>query len=172
MRGGGGMVMRRLSLTVFLVLCVLCVAQAVYYYPRLPETVASHFNRAGQPDVWSSKATFVRIYLAVTGLVTILFLAVTFTMSKIPVSLINLPNKDYWLSEERRQDTLALLSHYFLWFASATLLLLLDIFHQSFQVHLGKAGALSHPMLSLGLYIGFSVIWSVSLFVKFGKRRD
>jgi len=121
-----GVKMRRLSLTVFLVLCILCVAQAVYYYPLLPDTVASHFNGAGQPDAWSSKATFVKIYLVATGLVAILFLAINFVMSKIPVSMINLPNKDYWLSEERRQDTFAFLSHYFLWFASATLLLLLD----------------------------------------------
>jgi uncharacterized membrane protein len=151
-------------------MCILCVAQVAYYYPLLPETVASHFNRAGQPDAWSSKATFVRIYLAASGLVAVLFLVGSFAMSKIPVSLINLPNKDYWLSEERRQDTFAFLTRYLLWFASATLLLLLDIFHQAFQVHLAKANSLSHPVLSLGLYIGFSVTWSIGLFVKFGKH--
>lgn len=31
---------------------------AIYYFPRLPETIPSHFNGAGQPDEYSSKSTF------------------------------------------------------------------------------------------------------------------
>jgi len=164
------MTIRRLSLAVFLTLCVLCVAHAAWYYPQLPDKVASHFGPSGQPDAWSTKTFFVAFYLVITGINALLFLGISFGMSKIPVSLINLPNKDYWLSEERKQKTFDFMFHYLLWFASATLLLLLDMFHQSFQVHLAKADSLSHPMLSLGLYIGFTVVWSIGLLVKFGKK--
>jgi uncharacterized membrane protein len=31
---------------------------AIYYYAKLPETIPSHFNGAGQPDEYSAKATF------------------------------------------------------------------------------------------------------------------
>jgi hypothetical protein len=86
------------------------------------------------------------------------------------VSLINLPNKDYWLSSEHKQETFDFLFCYFLGFASATLLLLLDMIHQAFQVHLGRANTLSHPMLGLGLYVGFTVIWSIGLLMKFAKK--
>ena len=163
------MTMRRLPLITFIVLAILCVAQAEYYYPLLPDTVASHFNGAGQPDAWSSKGTFVGIYLLVVVAITVLFLVISYAFPKIPPFLINLPNKDYWLSEERRRDTLSFLSGHFLWFASATLLLLLDIFHQAFKVHLGRAGALPHPILSLGLYLAISTIWCIWLFLKFKK---
>jgi uncharacterized membrane protein len=164
------MIIRRISLTVFLVLCVLCVAQGVYYYPLLPERVASHFGLSGQPDAWSTKTSFVTFYFIITGFVTLLFLGIRFGMSKIPSSLINMPNKDYWLSPERKQETFDFMSHYFLWFASATLLLMLAMFHQTFQVNLGRANGLSHPMLSIGLYIGFSVLWTIGLVRRFGKK--
>jgi uncharacterized membrane protein len=164
------MTIRRISLIVFLVLCVLCVAQAAYYYPLLPEKVASHFGLSGQPDAWSTKTSFITIYLIVTGFLMLVFLGISFGMSKINVSLINLPNKDYWLSPERKQQTFDFMFIYFLWLASATLLLLLDMFHQTFQVHLGKANTLSHPTLSLGLYIAFTVLWSIGLIIKFGQK--
>jgi hypothetical protein len=42
--------------------------------------------------------------------------------------------------------------------ASATILLLFDVMRQAFQVHLGKTEALPHPMMSLGVYIGFATV--------------
>lgn len=161
--------MRRLSLVVFLTLCVLCAAHLVWYYPQLPDRVASHFGFSGQPDAWSTKKVFITNYLLVTGFSVLLFLGITYGMQKIPVSLINLPNKDFWLSEERKKKTYDFLFQSFLWFASATVLLMLDITHQSFQVNLGKTEFLSHPMLSMGLYIGFTVVWIIGLFLKFRK---
>ncbi len=162
--------MKRLPLIVFLVLCVLCVAQALYYYPQLPERVASHFGASGQPDGWSTKQSFLGIYLFTVGLVAVLFLGVQFGMSRIPTTLINLPNKDYWLSPERRQGTFDFMAGYFPWFASATTLLLLDVFHQSFQVNLGRAEALAHPVLSISVYVAFTAVWTIGLIVKFARK--
>jgi uncharacterized membrane protein len=153
-----------------LALCALCVVQALTFYPLLPEKVASHFGVSGQPDAWSTRASLVGCYLLITGICAILFLGISFGLSKLPPSLINLPNKDHWLSLERRQETFDFLFSYNLWFASATLLLLMDLFGQTFQVALGKAKALPHPMLSLGLYIGFAAAWSIGLYIKFKKK--
>lgn len=44
--------------------------------------------------------------------------------------------------------------------SSATTLLLLDIFHL-FQEQLRRTDFLQHPLLSLWLYIGFAVVWSI-----------
>ena len=60
-------------------------------------------------------------------------------------------------------------SRRFLWFAAATLALLIDLFHQLFEVNLARGGALDHPKLSLGLYVGFAVIWGISLRLRFGR---
>ena len=166
------MISKKLSLLVFLVLCALCVAQGIYYYPQLPGKVASHFGPSGQPDAWSTKSSFMEFYFVLIGVLSIIFLGISFGMSKIPVSLINLPNKAYWLSKDRKQATVDFISHYFLWFASATLFLILYVSHQTFQVHIGKANSLVHPMLSLGFYIGFTIIWCIGLFIKFGKNHN
>jgi uncharacterized membrane protein len=34
---------------------------AVYYFPRLPETIPSHFDASGLPDGYSSKSTFLML---------------------------------------------------------------------------------------------------------------
>jgi uncharacterized membrane protein len=164
------MLMRKISLLVFIILLALCIAHAVYYYPLLPDRVASHFGASGQPDAWSDKETFMKIYLAVVAVLAILFPGIGFVLRKTPSSLINLPNKDYWLSSERSQETINVLSRQFLWFGSATLLLLLDIFHQSFKVHLGEVEALEHPVASIVAYVVFSMLWSVGLIIKFMRR--
>lgn len=148
------------------------MAQAIWYYPQLPEKVASHSGPSGQPDAWSTKKFFITIYILTTGGCALILFLISFGLPKIPVSLINLPKKDYWLSLGRRKKTFEFLSQYFLWFASATLIFLLDMFQQSFQVHLGKAQSLPHPLLSLGLYTGFTVVWSIGMVIKFKKKDE
>ncbi len=162
--------MRNISRIIFTVVLLLCLGQITYYYPVLPDRVASHFGASGNPDAWSSKDSFIKTSLFAVGLVAVLFSCIGCMLRKIPASLINLPNKDYWLAPERREKTFDILSQYFLWFGSATLLLLLDMLHQTFRVHLGKARSLEHPVTSIVVYSGFSLIWSIRLIAKFKHR--
>jgi uncharacterized membrane protein len=162
--------MRKIPLIVFILLLMLCIAHAVYYYPLLPDRVASHFGASGQPDAWSGKASFVKLYLIMVAFIAVLFPGIGLILRKIPAYLINLPNKDYWLAPERSEETIAVLSRQLLWFGSATLLLLLDIIHQSFRVHLGKAQALEHPWISIVAYVVFTAFWSIALIVKFSRK--
>jgi hypothetical protein len=158
------------SRIVFTGAVLLCLAQAAYYYPLLPGRVASHFGASGLPDAWSSRDSFVRAYLIATGIIAILFPAIGFALKRIPTWLINLPNREYWLSTGRAEETIALLGRRFLWFGSATLLLLLDIFHQAFRVQLGYAESLRHPVASLVAYCGFALLWSIALIVRFSRK--
>jgi len=68
----------------------------------LPERAASHFGPGGAPDSWASKETFMLLMLGVQTFMLILFLAMPAIVPKVPRSLVNLPNKDYWLREENR----------------------------------------------------------------------
>lgn len=160
---------KSILVTTFLTLCVLCFIQAAYYYPLLPETVPSHFGSSGLPDAWSPKNFFVIFYLIVIAVCSVIFLSLSFGLSRIPVSLINLPHKEFWLAPERKEKTFLYLSQYFLLFASATLLLLFDVFHQSFQVALGKAQALSHPVVSLVVYVTLILVSTLRMVVKFSR---
>jgi uncharacterized membrane protein len=162
--------MQKFSRAVFLSALALCLLQAAYYYPLLPDRVASHFGSSGRPDAWSGKSSFVGLYLVVIGIVAFLLPMIGARLSKVPDSRINLPNKDYWLSPERRQETFDVLSRYFLWLATATLLLMLDVFHQAFRVHLGKSESLGHPVLSIAIYAAFAILWSIRLIAKFSRK--
>ncbi len=165
------MMRHRISYLVFLGLCLLCLLQAWYFYPLLPERVASHFGPTGQPDAWTTKVSFLSFDCIVVGGLAALFSVIGLLMEKIPPALMNLPNRDYWLAEENRKETILFLSSSFFWFASATMMLLLDVFQQTFQVQLGKAKTLTHPVLSLGIYISFTLIMTIGLLLKFFRKK-
>ena len=162
----------RIAIAVFLFLSAACIVHGLYYYPQLPDVVASHFGAAGKPDAWSGKGAFLAVYLISAGMNALIFLGIVFGIQTMPTSMLNLPNKEYWLSEERRQETFQFFTQYFMWFGSATCLLLLDVFHQTFMVHLGNASTLRHPWLSIGLYLGFSFAWCIGLFIRFFRKRE
>ena len=85
---------------------------------HLPERVASHFNAAGTANGWMPQSTYVR-FIAGFGVVFPLLWAVglPLLLRVTPVSLWNLPQREYWLSSERRGATQAYLSEHFRWFA-------------------------------------------------------
>lgn len=90
---------------VFGTLCAVFVAGLFGSASLLPERVASHFNAAGQPDGWMAKTTYLWFTLA-TGLGVPLLMPVLFFVTRFfPDWTINLPNKAYWLSPERRPAT-------------------------------------------------------------------
>lgn len=161
---------RTAAIGVFVILCSVCVVHALYYYPRLPEQVARHFNASGQPGAKGNKMQFLVVYLATVGIMAAVFLGFGFLLPKVSNSAFNLPNKDYWLAPERRQQTLdSVLSSVF-WLGSMTMLLLLDIFHQSVLVHLGKTATLGHFWISLSIYLAITVWVCIAINRKFNKR--
>jgi hypothetical protein len=162
--------LRQLSLLVFLLICVLGAVHAAYWQPRLPEHMATHFDMSGKPDGWSTKWTFFLIYYGVAAVSALLLFGVALLFRFLPAGMMNLPNKDLWLSPEHERETRDFLFYYFFWFASATLLLLVDLAEQTFQFNLGKAAALPHLMLSLGCYFAFTALWTVGLVASFIKK--
>lgn len=42
-------------------LMVLLAVQALYYYPQLPERMASHFGADGRPNGWTTREGFFGI---------------------------------------------------------------------------------------------------------------
>lgn len=164
------MTLMRAALLTFLGLGLLCIVHAIYFYPLLPKVVAAHFGAQGKPDAWSSRNVFVAVYLVAVFLNGVFFLGISYGIRCIPDSAINLPGRDFWLSLENRNQTYRFLFQYFLWLGSATYLLLFDIFHQAFMVHIGRAATLGHPWWSFGLYLLFALAWSIGLYKKFSRK--
>ena len=80
--------------------------------PQLPETVATHFDAAGRPNGWMPHAQHVRFLLSLGAGLPLFIIALFYSLRFSPASLINIPNREFWLAPERRAQTdLKMLRH-------------------------------------------------------------
>ena len=81
------------------------VAQLIFYYPNLGEYVSTHFDVFGRPNGFMRKNTFVIFEFALLALILAETLLIPVMIEKLPPRLLNLPNRDFWLAEDRRAST-------------------------------------------------------------------
>lgn len=87
---------------IFVIASILVfLAFTVWFWVQAPDTVASHLDSAGRPDGWSSKAGLLGIFVPLGAGVPLL-LSIRWIWEKLPVSLVNIPSKDYWLERGER----------------------------------------------------------------------
>ena len=159
----------RTALVVFILVTVACVAHALYYYTQVPAEVPQHFGPSGEADAWGSKESSLALHLVMYAVVVATFFGVGMATGKLPDSLINLPNKEHWLSPERREHTMAYMRRQLLWLGSLTMLFLLDLFHQGVRVAMGSERRLGHMWISLGLYLALTAAWAVAYHKRFRR---
>jgi len=158
---------------IFQSLLVLAAAgQTIYYYPLLPEKVASHFNAAGAATGWAPKASFFIMHWIIIAVA----LAVSFGMRALfrvlPPSLINLPNKEYWLSEDKRAETMAFLRVHSKWLGVILLVLFVTLFQLAISASLnpGVSQASAFTVL-LTVFFILIAVWVAVLLLKFSRIR-
>lgn len=162
-----------LPVLLFLALLAFSAAHMFFYYPLLPDTVASHFDGSGEPDGWSSKRLFFGIYAGTVALMAVIFGGIGVGLPRLPVGRISMPNRNYWLAPERRQETYAALSSRCLWFGVANLVLLILVFHLVFRFNLGDGRAMGTSFWVLfSAFMAFTVGWVVELLVRFRKPAE
>ncbi len=155
----------------FWFLVLAAVFHILYYYPMLPDRVASHFDAYGRPNGWAGKGVFISIYAAVVVFFAVIQTITMVSLPKTPVSLINLPNRDYWLSPERRAESMEILTKYMSGFWSATLFFLMGTMHLAIRANLGRSHGLGEWFFFLlAVYILFTIAWSASLIRRFARR--
>ena len=155
--------MRNKTRNILIVLAMIYLAQIAYFYPQLPEKVASHFNYLGEADGWMSKTEFtifqvilLGVILATTSLIPLLF-------NKLPDSLINIPNKSYWLAPERRAQSILKLAIVTDNLRIALLLLFLGINYFTFQANITGATLSNGTWLILGVFLIYTIYWTIGL---------
>ncbi len=155
---------------VFIFLLVVMVLHGIYYYPQLPEQVASHFDASGRPNGWMTRGTFVGFYWGMAGLAALIFLGLPRFLRRAPNKRINLPRREYWLAPERRAETVAYLGRQLLWMGSANLIFFIGVFHLAFQANLTDAPRLSPAAFQLIVaYLIFTLLWVVRFVLRFWK---
>lgn len=164
----------RLPKLLFVTLAVFAAAYFYTVYDKLPEVVASHFDAYGNPNGWASKQAFLLFFIGVSAVPAALVFVVPAIFKALPVELMNLPNKRYWLSAERSAKTLDFLTSRFAWFGCAVYGLMLYVFDYAVRTNL-------HPehrpdpnsmWIALIVFAAFAAVWSVLLALHFARTPD
>jgi uncharacterized membrane protein len=150
-------------------LVLVSLVEAARQWSAAPARVPSHFDFAGHPNAWASRDEFFLLQVGVTLLVAALFLGMPAALRSAPASLINLPNKGYWLAPERRDETMDRLASSFEVFACATVLLLLVVFELTSLAARGGGLATNWFLPVLACYLVFTFVWTVALIRTFAR---
>ncbi|MDZ7375557.1 MAG: hypothetical protein ONB13_02945 [candidate division KSB1 bacterium] len=158
----------KLGRFVAVALVLISVAQTVYFHPKLQPQVASHFNLMMQPDKWSSKNSVMAFHLGITFGTAVLLYFLSWIIGKLPPAWLNLPNKHYWLSSERKRQTITTLATFLIWLGNVVLLFLIVTFNLIYQANLISGQKIKNFWVALVLFlvtIGFMIY---HLFKHFG----
>jgi uncharacterized membrane protein len=163
----------RLPSSVFFALALVGAVRYVYYAPQLPEVLGSHFAGNGAVNGWQSKAAFFSTELAVVVLAAVVGFGIPRIIGAMPVSLINLPNKEFWLTPEGRAETLGYLQMHMASFGCALLAFLLFVMELVFRANLQSPPRLSSVAFVPGLvvFLVFVTVSTVRLLARFARVR-
>jgi hypothetical protein len=110
-------------------------------------------------------------YLAVVIGVNALFFLITLSLGGLPPSMVNIPNRDYWLAPERRDETVRRMAVRMAIFGVMLSAFLIFVFQMNFE-----AATQAQPRLPLStilpamsVFFGFVAVWVGSLIVGFRK---
>ncbi len=132
----------------------------------MPAVIAGHFNAAGVANSWQPKQVFFGLFALVYVLITVTYLSMPRLLNSLPVALISLPNKDYWLAPQRRVETTLRIGDQMAWFGAAVMTMLVIVGQLAIQANLpGSGGRLTAAVwLPFGALAIFSIVWGIRFF--------
>ncbi len=139
-----------LRLLLLAAIVIVGILQIGYYYPKLPPTVASHFDARGKANDWMPKESFVALNAIVLASLLTVVLIMGLVIPRVPVALINLPHKEYWLAPERSRQTRASVFGGLLTCFNATGILLIGIFELAYMAEFRITGEARRSLLQFG----------------------
>ncbi|MGC4046244.1 MAG: DUF1648 domain-containing protein [Armatimonas sp.] len=148
-----------------------CVVHLWVNYPALPERMASHFGSDGHADGWMTKASIAQFQLGMTGFMAFLFLGLSKLLNILPADVINMPNREYWLSPARRAATIDMLGAEMARFGTILMVFLLGVQEATFRANINHTYKLG-PLFFVCLFgfLGFTVVWLIGFYRRFRVR--
>lgn len=152
---------------------VACAATFVWLTSlALPDLVASHFGSSGTANGFMPRAIYIFFMLAfVIGLPVLLVFATSFAIGH-PSARINLPNRDYWLAPERRDETILVLRAGIMWFGTLLVAFLcyahwlVVLANESQPAHLDESWFVG----GLAVFVVATLVWLTVLLGRFRNR--
>lgn len=122
----------------------------------LPQQVPIHFDIQGNPDGFSDRNTYILLMSLLLAGNLVFFLTMPWLVRRTPDSLINFPDKEYWLAPERRAATMSRIQSLLFNVGTATGLLFTLIFFLGWRVGMGYAKSINPWFwVALSLYLAF-----------------
>jgi hypothetical protein len=157
--------MRRLLWAAFL----LNIGLNLFSLLILPEKVAMHFGRGGQPDAWATREAHV-FWMIVTDIIAFLPLYCgPALIQSVPPRLISLPYKAYWLREENLSRARRMLARFLGEFGLALFSFLFGVTLLAIQATRSAPVVLNAHLflVLLAVFLVYTVIWTIRLVVNF-----
>ena len=131
----------------------------------LPERVGVHFGPGGAADGWVSSLASTLMML---GMNTFVFVLIYFSpriVDRVPGRWISLPNRDYWLVPERRQQAVAILSDHMWQFGTALFLFMFVAGSLTLRANLSDPIRLNETVFlsALVIFLGYTLYWTIAL---------
>jgi hypothetical protein len=136
----------------------------------LPEIVAVHFDASGDANGFATREDCRQLMLWLTVGAPLFIVIVTALIPHlIPPSMINIPNRAYWLAPQRAGESLAFLSEQGVWFGCIFLVFLVCV-----DEFLVKANSTTPPVFptgpflcSMALLFAAIGLWALRMFKRF-----
>lgn len=157
-------------LACLLLLTAASLAFFIYFGQWFPPTMAVHFNAAGDPDGWMDRVKFIVIGTSMCFMLPPFLVACVGVLPRVlPVSMINLPNREYWLSSERREASLSRITYLALWLGCLVQAFLLAVFES--VVRSNPVGGPAHlaggAVVITLVFVAAIAVWALVLFRSF-----
>lgn len=156
-----------------LILLLVCLLSFSAYVTTssadLPVRVATHFDIHGHPDGWMSRDGHVRFMLSFGWLFPLLILGIFFVLRFLPPGLVNMPNRDYWLSPDHRGATSDWLFGHGVWLSILGVGFCAGMHALVLQASRSPGGQISNQMLLAlaGAFIAGVVAWIIGMIRRF-----
>jgi uncharacterized membrane protein len=96
----------------YVIVLLICVFEIWRLWNIAPSQMAAHFDIQGNPDRFVPKAQFFWFQIQTVGIIILVSFLPQVLFLAVPVRFINMPNREYWLSPERSDETLDRLSSF------------------------------------------------------------
>jgi hypothetical protein len=146
-------------------LYVAALVQLGWIVSRMPAVVATHYDAAGHPNGSMTRGGLVVFQLGILAVTAGAFLGLPALLGRISPRLINLPNREYWLSPERRAATLAAVRNWMAMVGSGTVLLMMAVAGLNFRANQETPPRLSSPAI-VSCILGY-LLYVAALLVRF-----
>ena len=158
--------MRRIGRMLGIAAPVIAAAFFVVMSSRaLPAKVASHFGRDGAANGYMWHHTYVYFMLAFVVLLPLVLSLAAGAVARLPDTMINIPNRDYWLAPERRGVAVDRLRRQMQMFSAMLVVFLCFVHWEVVRANQSMPPMLDNGrfMLGMGLFMAALIVWIVSL---------